>query len=84
MKDPLRLKAGQIIVQFPFNAPVGEEKTEEELTRIAERRKEQGRKLQEIAAKARIEKVWLFFTLRILAYTYLDDSLRRRKPICSI
>jgi actin-related protein 5 len=56
MKDPLNLKAQQIIVQFPFNAPATEEKTEEELARIAERRREQGKKLQEIAAKARLEK----------------------------
>lgn len=57
MKDPLKLKARQTIIQFPFSAPSGEEKTEEELARIAERRREQGRKLQEIAAKARVEKV---------------------------
>lgn len=57
MKDPLNLRARQIVVQFPFSAPSTEEKTEEELARIAERRKEQGRKLQEIAAKARMEKV---------------------------
>jgi hypothetical protein len=36
--------------------PVVEEKTEEELARIAEKRREQGRKLQEIAAKTRSEK----------------------------
>ena len=35
----------------------GEEKSEEELARIAERKKEQGRKLQEMAAKVRMEKV---------------------------
>lgn len=57
MKDPLNLKARQIVVQFPFSVPVTEEKTEEELARIAERRREQGRKLQEIAAKARMDKV---------------------------
>lgn len=32
------------------------EKTEEEMARTAERRKEQGRRLQEIAAKQRTEK----------------------------
>ncbi|KAH9913148.1 actin-like ATPase domain-containing protein [Epithele typhae] len=41
----------------PVHAPVTEEKTEEELARIAERRREQGRKLQELAAKSRMEKV---------------------------
>ena len=44
-------------VQFPFTLPVTEEKTEEELTKLAEKRKEQGRKLQEMAAKSRMEKV---------------------------
>ncbi|KAI0693655.1 hypothetical protein BC835DRAFT_1275708 [Cytidiella melzeri] len=57
MKDPLVLKSRQIVVQFPFNAPTTEEKTEEELARVAERRREQGKKLQEIAAKARMEKL---------------------------
>lgn len=57
MKDPLSLKAHQIVIQFPFSAPAAEEKTEEELARITERRREQGRKLQEIAAKARMDKV---------------------------
>lgn len=57
LKDPLKLRASEIVVQFPFALPVVEEKTEEELARISEKRKEQGRKLQEIAAKARMEKV---------------------------
>jgi len=33
------------------------EKTEEELAKITERRKEQGKKLQEMAARVRLEKV---------------------------
>lgn len=57
LKDPLNLRASARIIQFPFTLPVTEEKTEEELARIAERKKEQGRKLQEIAAKSRMEKV---------------------------
>ncbi|CAL1697345.1 unnamed protein product [Somion occarium] len=57
LKDPLKLRASERIVQFPFILPVIEEKTEEELARIAERKKEQGRKLQEIAAKSRMEKL---------------------------
>jgi len=48
-------------VQFPFVLPVVEEKTEEELARIAEKRKEQGKKLQEMAAEKRREKVRCFF-----------------------
>ncbi|KAI0932855.1 hypothetical protein AcW1_000146 [Taiwanofungus camphoratus] len=57
LKDPLNLRASARIIQFPFTLPVTEEKTEEELARIAERKKEQGRKLQEIAAKSRMEKL---------------------------
>jgi len=67
-KDPIQISASSRIVQFPFTLPVIEEKTEEELARITERKKEQGRKLQEMAAKVRLEKVrievflnpWLF------------------------
>lgn len=57
LADPLHLRASERIIQFPFSTPAAEEKTEEELARIAERKREQGRKLQEIAAKARMEKV---------------------------
>ena len=57
LKDPLSLRAAERIIQFPYTLPATEEKTEEELARIAERKKEQGRKLQEIAAKSRQEKV---------------------------
>ncbi|TFK76616.1 actin-like protein Arp5p [Pluteus cervinus] len=57
LKDPIQLRSCAKIVQFPFSVPVVEEKTEEELARIAEKRKEQGRKLQEIAAKSRLEKL---------------------------
>lgn len=45
------------VVQFAFTEMVKVEKSQEELDRIAERRKESGRKLQEQAAKARLEKV---------------------------
>lgn len=57
LKDPLKLRASERIIQFPFALPITEEKTEEELAKIVEKRKEQGRKLQEIAAKTRLEKV---------------------------
>ncbi|OSX68099.1 hypothetical protein POSPLADRAFT_1128328 [Postia placenta MAD-698-R-SB12] len=57
LKDPLSMRASERILQFPFTLPTIEEKTEEELARIAERKREQGRKLQEIAAKARQEKL---------------------------
>lgn len=59
------MKAHQKLIQFPFSAPTTEEKTEEELAKIAERRREQGRKLQELAAKAREEKVCSIFALYV-------------------
>jgi actin-related protein 5 len=65
-KDPLNMRASERIIQFPFALPLLEEKTEEELAKIAEKRKEQGRKLQEIAAKTRLEKVsWITNSLDI-------------------
>lgn len=57
LKDPLNMRSVGQIIQFPFVQPVTEEKTEEELVRIAEKRKELGRKLQEMAATKRMEKV---------------------------
>lgn len=57
LKIPANMRAAERIIQFPFAIPVIEEKTEEELIRIAEKRKEQGKKLQELAAKSRMEKV---------------------------
>ncbi|KAI9436991.1 chromatin remodeling complex subunit [Lactarius indigo] len=57
LRDPLQLRAVERIVQFPFVLPVVDERTEEELARAAEKRREQGKKLQEMAAKARIEKL---------------------------
>ncbi|KAJ7795734.1 hypothetical protein B0H14DRAFT_2918354 [Mycena olivaceomarginata] len=53
----LSLREADRIVQFPYALQVQEEKTPEELERIAERRREQGRKLQEMAAKVRTEKL---------------------------
>lgn len=45
------------IIQYPFTEQVIIEKSEEELARIAERKKESGRRLQEQAAKMRLEKL---------------------------
>ncbi|KIK66134.1 hypothetical protein GYMLUDRAFT_70347 [Collybiopsis luxurians FD-317 M1] len=56
-EDPAVLRASEKIIQFPYVLPSAEEKTEEELARLTEKRKEQGRKLQEIAAKNRMEKL---------------------------
>jgi actin-related protein 5 len=64
LKIPANIRAAERIIQFPFAIPVVEEKTEEELTRIAEKRKEQGKKLQELAAKSRMEKVSFVFATK--------------------
>ena len=45
------------VIQYPFTEQIVLEKTPEELARIAERKKESGRRLQEQAAKQRLEKL---------------------------
>lgn len=45
------------VIQYPFTEQVVVEKSEEELARIADRKKESGRRLQEQAAKMRLEKL---------------------------
>jgi actin-related protein 5 len=45
------------VIQYPFTEEVVVQKSEEELARIAEKRKESGRRLQEQAAKMRLEKL---------------------------
>ena len=45
------------VVQYPFTEHQVVEKSEEELARIAERKREGGRRLQEQAAKMRLEKL---------------------------
>jgi actin-related protein 5 len=84
LKDPLKIRASERIVQFPFTIPIVEEKTEEELTRLAEKKKEQGRKLQEMAAKSRLEKVGsFFFRLSGRAKSRAPPSWSERRGICS-
>lgn len=53
------------------------EKTEEEQARIAERRKEQGRRLQEMAAKQRLEKV-MMVDLNFNYFLTLHSSSKRK------
>lgn len=45
------------IIQYPFTEQVVIEKSEEDLAKIAERKREGGRRLQEQAAKMRLEKL---------------------------
>ncbi|KAF9982103.1 Nuclear actin-protein involved in chromatin remodeling [Mortierella antarctica] len=56
-EDPEIFRTKDRVIQFPFVAPVVEEKSEEEQARLTAKRKEQGRRLQEQAAKARLEKL---------------------------
>lgn len=51
------LESRDHIIQYPFTEHVVVEKSGEELARIAERKKEGGRRLQEQAAKMRLEKL---------------------------
>lgn len=55
--DPETLLDKDRVIQFPFVETVLQVKTEEELAKIAERKKESGRRLQEQAAKMRLEKL---------------------------
>ncbi|KAH9487234.1 Actin-like protein arp5 [Psilocybe cubensis] len=57
LRDPLNMTQSGVIVQFPFFLPIFDEKTEEEMHLAAKKRREQGWRLQEIAAKARAEKL---------------------------
>ena len=45
------------LIQYSFTEHIAVEKSEEELARIAERKKESGRRLQEQAAKMRLDKL---------------------------
>ncbi|KAM0325454.1 hypothetical protein ACHAQA_007441 [Verticillium albo-atrum] len=51
------LEDRDIVVQYPFTEEVIIEKTAEELAKVAERKKESGRRLQQQAAKMRLEKL---------------------------
>ncbi|KAK3369067.1 ARP5-like protein [Lasiosphaeria ovina] len=51
------LEERERIVQYPYTEEVIVQKTEEELARITERKKESGRRLQEQAAKMRLERL---------------------------
>jgi len=79
LKDPLKLRDSEVVVQFPFIPAVTEEKTEEEISRIAEKRKEQGRKLQEIAAKTREEKACVSYNLLTIGLMCFKYSFCKKK-----
>ncbi|KAJ2895465.1 chromatin remodeling complex subunit (actin) [Zalerion maritima] len=51
------LEDRDVVIQYPYVEEVIVQKSEEELARITERKKESGRRLQEQAAKMRLEKL---------------------------
>jgi actin-related protein 5 len=51
------MAAASTSVQFPYPLPEAPQRTEEELAAMAEKRKEQGKKLQEITQKRNRERV---------------------------
>ncbi|PHH69523.1 hypothetical protein CDD80_6663 [Ophiocordyceps camponoti-rufipedis] len=51
------LEDRDVVIQYPYTEEVIVQKTEEELARIAERKKESGRRLQEQAAKLRLDRL---------------------------
>ena len=51
------LEDRDIVIQYPFTEEVIIQKSEEELAKIAERKKESGRRLQEQAAKMRLDRL---------------------------
>lgn len=51
------LEDRDVVLQYPYTEEVIVQKSEEELARVAERKKESGRRLQEQAAKMRLEKL---------------------------
>ncbi|KAF8761135.1 Actin-like ATPase protein [Rhizoctonia solani] len=57
LADPEKMQEADRIVQFPYVAPNETEKTEEELARQAEKKREAGRRLQEMATQKRLEKL---------------------------
>ncbi|KAF2135379.1 uncharacterized protein K452DRAFT_323088 [Aplosporella prunicola CBS 121167] len=67
------LEDRDVVLQFPYTEQVVVQKTAEELARAAEKRKESGRRLQEQAAKMRLEK--LIAKEQELAY-YKDLQVR--------
>jgi actin-related protein 5 len=82
LRDPLQLRAVERIIQFPFILPAADERTEEEIAHAAEKRREQGKKLQEMAAKARLEKVlspnMLYFSAIYEGVDVLSSWFRRK------
>ena len=61
------MAASSTSVQFPYLVPDVVQRSDEELVAMAEKRKEQGKKLQEITQKRNRERVSLGFSLEVLS-----------------
>jgi actin-related protein 5 len=72
LSDPAKLAELDVAHQFPFTQVVAEEKTEEELERIAEKKRENGRRLQEMQQKQRLDKVRRRFVFLELLVTSIE------------
>ncbi|KAK4686158.1 actin-related protein 5, partial [Tremellales sp. Uapishka_1] len=57
LADPIKMSATTQVHQFPFIQPDVVEKTEEEIAAALARRKEQGKRLQEMQARQRADKL---------------------------
>ncbi|OWZ72772.1 hypothetical protein AYX14_01810 [Cryptococcus neoformans] len=57
LEVPAKLAAMTKVIQFPYSKTEAAEKTEEEIAAALERRKESGKRLQELQAKKRAEKL---------------------------
>jgi actin-related protein 5 len=73
--QPDLLEEKDRVIQFSFTEAVKFEKSQEELDKIAEKRKESGRRLQEQAAKARLEKVECIILYLTVQTGELTESL---------
>src|SRR6266576_2283203 len=86
LRDPLQLRAVERIIQFPFVLPAADERTEEEIARVVEKRREQGKKLQEMAAKSRLDKVLspnMLYCIAVYEGVDATSSLCRRRVTCN-
>ncbi|GAA98900.1 hypothetical protein E5Q_05588 [Mixia osmundae IAM 14324] len=57
LASPSKLVAADRVIQFPFVIETVEEKSAEDLERLAKQRKDQGKRLQEQVARHRLEKL---------------------------
>jgi hypothetical protein len=83
LADPVAMANMTKVVQFPYSEPDVVEKTEEELAAQKERRREHGRRLQEMQAKQRAEKVGPNLIRASLTPACRQDCRARRVQDCA-